>query len=98
MLIDMIQSSMICSGVVDYRAPFILKRYYSSNFPLRLMHKDMHLIMDAARENGVQRPGLEKIDEIYEAASKAGYDDLDYAATITLLEEWAGLKTSSTAK
>ena len=97
-LIELIQASMIRSGVADYKAPFILKKDYSPNFPLRLMHKDMHLMMDAARENGVQLPGLEKIDDIYEAASKAGYDDLDYAATITLLEEWAGLKTSSTAK
>src|SRR5436853_6194918 len=91
-LIELIQASMIRSGVADYKAPFILKKDYSPNFPLRLMHKDMHLMMDAARENGVQLPGLEKIDEVYEAASKAGYDDLDYAATITLLEEWAGLK------
>jgi len=59
--------------------------------PLRLMHKDMHLMMDAARENGVKLPGLEKIDEIYEEASRAGHDDLDYAATIMLLEEWAGI-------
>lgn len=91
-LIELVQASMIRSGVADYKAPFILKRDYSPNFPLRLMHKDMHLMMEAARDNGVKLPGLEKIDEIYEAASRAGYDDLDYAATITILEEMAGLK------
>jgi len=91
-LIELVQASMIRSGVADYKAPFILKRDYSPNFPLRLMHKDMHLMMDAARESGTKLPGLEKIDEIYEAASKAGYDNLDYAATIMLLEEWAGIK------
>jgi 3-hydroxyisobutyrate dehydrogenase-like beta-hydroxyacid dehydrogenase len=91
-LFELIQASMIRSGVADYKAPFILKRDYSPNFPLRLMHKDMHLMMDAARENGVKLPGLEKIDEIYEAASRAGHDDLDYAATIMLVEEMAGMK------
>ncbi|PYP85559.1 MAG: hypothetical protein DMG65_20380 [Candidatus Angelobacter sp. Gp1-AA117] len=90
-LIELIQASMIRSGVAEYKAPFILRRDYSPNFPLRLMHKDMHLMMDAARENGVKLPGLEKIDEIYEEASRAGHDDLDYAATIMLLEEWAGI-------
>ena len=35
---------------------------------------------------------LEKIDEVYEAAKRAGYGDLDYAATLMLLEEWAGMK------
>ena len=92
-LFELIKSSMIRSGVAEYKEPFVLKRDYSPNFPLRLMHKDMHLMMDAGRENGVKLPGLEKIDEIYEAASRAGYDDLDYAATIMLLEEWAGMKS-----
>ena len=91
-LFELIKSSMIRSGVAEYKEPFVLKRDYSPNFPLRLMHKDMHLMMDAARENGVKLPGLEKIDEIYEAASRAGYDDLDYAATIMLVEQMAGLK------
>jgi len=91
-LFQLIKSSMIRSGVAEYKEPFILKHDFSPNFPLRLMHKDMHLMMDAGRENGVKLPGLEKIDEIYEAASRAGYDNLDYAATIQLLEEWAGLK------
>ena len=92
-LFELIKSSMIRSGVAEYKEPFVLKRDYSPNFPLRLMHKDMHLMMDAARENGVKLPGLEKIDEIYEAASRAGYDDLDYAATIMLVEQMAGLKS-----
>jgi len=91
-LFELIQASMIRSGVAEYKAPFLLNRDYSPNFPLRLMHKDMHLMLDAARENGVKLPGLEKIDEIYEADKRAGYGDLDYAASIMLLEEWAGLK------
>ena len=92
-LIELVQASMIRSGVAEYKAPFILKKDYSPNFPLKLMHKDMHLMMDAARENGVKIPGLEKIDEIYEAASRAGYDNLDYAATLTIVEEMAGMKS-----
>jgi len=92
-LFELIKSSLIRSGVAEYKEPFVLKRDYTPNFPLRLMHKDMHLMMDAARENGVKLPGLEKIDEIYEAASRAGYDDLDYASTIMLVEQMAGLKS-----
>lgn len=91
-LFQLIKSSMIRSGVAEYKEPFILKRDYSPNFPLKLMHKDMHLMLEAARENGVKLPALEKVDEVYEAASRAGHDNLDYAVTITLLEEWAGLK------
>jgi 3-hydroxyisobutyrate dehydrogenase len=90
-LIDLIQSTMIRSGVTDYKAPFVLKRDYSPNFPLRLMHKDIHLMLDAAREHRVKLPALETVEEIYEIAHDEGQDDLDYAATLLLLEKWAGV-------
>jgi 3-hydroxyisobutyrate dehydrogenase-like beta-hydroxyacid dehydrogenase len=90
-LIELIQASMVRNGVVDYKAPFVLRRDYSPNFPLRLMHKDIHIMLDTAKENRVKLPALETVDEIYDLASEEGWDDLDYAATLALLEKWAGL-------
>jgi len=90
-MVELIQASMIRSGVVDYKASFVLRRDYSPNFPLRLMHKDIHLLLDTAKEARVKLPALETVDEIYELSSEEGWDDLDYAATIQLLEKWAGL-------
>lgn len=92
-MFELIEASMVRSGVAEYKKPFILNQDFTPNFPLKLMHKDIHLMLDAAKENDVKLPGLTKIDEIYEEASHQGQDELDYAATITLLEEWAGLKT-----
>jgi len=93
-MFELIQASMIRSGVADYKGPFILNQDYSPNFPLKLMHKDIHLMLDAAQENSVKLPGLTRVDEVYEEASKSGMDDLDYAATIVLLEQWAGLRAT----
>lgn len=93
-LIPLIQASMIRSGVVDYKAPFVLKRDFSPNFPLRLMHKDIHLALDAAREARVKLPGLETVEEVYDMATEDGHKDKDYAATITLLEKWAGVEVT----
>ena len=90
-LVELIQASMVRSGVVDYKAPFVLRHDFSPNFPLRLMHKDIHLMLDAAKENRVKLPALETVDEIYELSSEEGWDDLDFAATLQLLEKWAGL-------
>jgi 3-hydroxyisobutyrate dehydrogenase-like beta-hydroxyacid dehydrogenase len=90
-MFELISASMIRSGVAEYKQPFILSRDYSPNFPLKLMHKDIHLMLDAGRESGVDLPGLATIDEIYEEATRAGFADLDYASTITLLEARAGL-------
>jgi 3-hydroxyisobutyrate dehydrogenase-like beta-hydroxyacid dehydrogenase len=91
-LLQLIQASMVRSGVVDYKAPFVLKRDFTPNFPLRLMHKDIHLALEAAKEVRVKLPGLETVEEIYEMATEDGHENLDYAATITLLEKWAGVE------
>ena len=95
-LISLVQSSMVRSGVTDYKAPFVLKRDFTPNFPLRLMHKDIHLMLDAAREARVKLPALETVDEVYEVASEEGQDELDYAATLALLEKWAGIEVKGT--
>ncbi len=91
-LVELVQASMIRSGVTDYKAPFVLKKDYSPNFPLRLMHKDIHLMLDAAKSADVKLPGLEKVEEVYAAGVKEGWKDLDYAATVGVIEKWAGLK------
>jgi len=88
---------MVRSGVVDYKAPFILKRDFSANFPLRLMRKDIRLALEAAKEARVKLPGLETVEEIYDMATEDGHENLDYAATITLLEKWAGIEVKGTA-
>jgi 3-hydroxyisobutyrate dehydrogenase-like beta-hydroxyacid dehydrogenase len=91
-LIGVIQASMVRSGVVDYKAPFVLKRDFTPNFPLRLMHKDIRLALEAAKEVRVKLPALETVEEIYEMATEDGHENLDYAATLTLLEKWAGVE------
>lgn len=91
-LLPLIQASMVRSGVVDYKAPFVSKRDFSPNFPLRLMLKDLKLILDAAKETRVKLPGLKTVEEVYELASEEGQGDLDYAATLTMLEKWAGVE------
>lgn len=96
-LMPLVQASMVRSGVVDYKAPFILKRDFSPNFPLRLMLKDIHLALDAAKESRVRLPGLEAVEEVYDLAAEEGHQDLDYAATLTLLEKWAGIEVKGAA-
>ena len=96
-LISLIEATMVRSGVVEYKAPFVLQRDFTANFPLRLMHKDIRLTLEAAKEARVKLPGLETVEEIYEMATEDGHRDLDYAATLTLLEKWAGVQVKGKA-
>ena len=96
-LISLIEATMVRSGVVEYKAPFVLQRDFTANFPLRLMHKDIRLALEAAKESRVKLPGLETVEEVYEMATEDGHSDLDYAATLTLLEKWAGVQVKGKA-
>jgi len=81
-LVELIQNSMIKSGVTDYKASFVLHEDWSPNFPLRLMLKDIRLMLDAAREIKVELPALKEIEKVYQKAVDAGHADDDYAATV----------------
>jgi 3-hydroxyisobutyrate dehydrogenase-like beta-hydroxyacid dehydrogenase len=96
-LVSLIGATMVHSGVVEYKAPFVLNRDFTPNFPLRLMHKDILLALEAAKEARVKLPGLETVEEIYEMATEDGHRDLDYAATLSLLEKWAGVQVKGEA-
>jgi 3-hydroxyisobutyrate dehydrogenase-like beta-hydroxyacid dehydrogenase len=96
-LVSLIEATMVRSGVVEYKAPFVLQRDFTPNFPLRLMHKDILLALEAAKEARVKLPALETVEEIYDLATEEGHRDLDYAATLTLLEKWAGVQVKGEA-
>jgi 3-hydroxyisobutyrate dehydrogenase-like beta-hydroxyacid dehydrogenase len=96
-LMPLINMSMVKSGVVEYKAPFVLHRDFAANFPLKLMRKDIRLALDAAKESRVKLPGLETVEEVYDMAVEDGHADLDYAATLMLLEKWAGVEVKGVA-
>ena len=81
-LVELIQNSMIRSGVVDYKASFVLNQDWSPNFPLRLMLKDIHLMLDAARQEKLELPALKEIEKVYQKAVEAGHADDDFAVTV----------------
>jgi len=96
-LMPLVNASMVRSGVVEYKSPFVLGRDFTANFPLRLMRKDIRLALEAAKEARVKLPGLETVEEIYEMAIEDGHAELDYAATLLLLEKWAGVEVKGQA-
>ena len=89
---------MVRSGVVEYKGPFVLNRDFTPSFPLRLMHKDIKLTLEAAKEARVKLPALETVEEIYEMATGVMAIRISItAATLTLLEKWAGVQVKGTA-
>jgi 3-hydroxyisobutyrate dehydrogenase-like beta-hydroxyacid dehydrogenase len=81
-LVEVMQSSMARSGVLDVKAPNLLKGEYVPSFPLRLMHKDLGLALDLANQLGVPLPVTAAARETYSAVKGAAKEDLDYSAVM----------------
>ena len=81
-LVEVLQSSMGRAAVLDVKAPLLLKGEYPPSFPLRLMHKDVGLALDLAKEVGVTLPAGAAAYSTYSAVKNAAKEDLDYAAVM----------------
>jgi 3-hydroxyisobutyrate dehydrogenase-like beta-hydroxyacid dehydrogenase len=81
-LVEVLQSSMARSGVLDVKAPNLLKGEYKPSFPLRLMHKDLSLALDLANQIGVALPAAAAARETYSYVKGAFKEDLDYSAVM----------------
>jgi 3-hydroxyisobutyrate dehydrogenase-like beta-hydroxyacid dehydrogenase len=81
-LVEVMQSSMARSGVLDVKAPNLLKGEYVPSFPLRLMHKDLSLALDLGNQLGVALPAAAAARETYNYVKGAAKEDLDYSAVM----------------
>lgn len=81
-LVEVMQSSMARAAVLDVKAPLLLKGEYPPSFPLRLMHKDIGLALDLAREIGVTLPAGAAAFSTYSAVKAKAQEDMDYAAVM----------------
>ena len=79
-LVEVMQSSMARSPLLDVKAPLILAKNFAPSFPLRLMHKDLGLAMDLANQLGVPLPSTAVAREVYSAVRGKATEDVDYAA------------------
>ncbi|NDJ53530.1 MAG: NAD(P)-dependent oxidoreductase [Chloroflexi bacterium] len=68
-------------------APFLARKRemmesaeYDMQFPLRWMHKDLHLASISAFESGAAMPMANAAKELYQLALRSGYGDQDFAA------------------
>jgi 3-hydroxyisobutyrate dehydrogenase-like beta-hydroxyacid dehydrogenase len=81
-LVEVMQSSMARSGVLDVKSQNLLKGDYTPSFPLRLMLKDVNLAMDLAKELGVTLPAVAAAQATYSAVKRDAKEDMDYSGVM----------------
>lgn len=81
-LVEVMQSSMGRAPLLDVKAPLMLKGEFPASFPLRLMHKDVRLALELAREHGVTLPAGAAAYGTYSQVKDSSKDDPDFSAVM----------------
>jgi 3-hydroxyisobutyrate dehydrogenase-like beta-hydroxyacid dehydrogenase len=81
-LVEVLQSSMARSGVLDVKSQNLLKGEYTPSFPLRLMHKDLNLALELAKQVSVELPATAAAFKTYSKVKDEAKEDLDYSAVM----------------
>ena len=92
MMLDILNNSAAKSGLVSFKAPFILDRNFTTNFSTKWMHKDVSMALDSARSQDLPMPLTAVTQQMFQAAMAKGCADLDFCSTIKVMEGFAGIE------
>jgi 3-hydroxyisobutyrate dehydrogenase/2-hydroxy-3-oxopropionate reductase len=95
LMLDILANSAAKSGLIDYKAPFIFKRDFTTNFAVKWMHKDIGLMLDSGAELNVPLPLTSLTRQIFQAAIASGHGEEDICSTIKVLEEITGVEVKA---
>ena len=91
-ILRMIAGSGYSSPMMNFRCPMIGERAFrKAAFKLRLMRKDMMLVLADAQELGVPMPVAESAYAMLTAANQQGLGDLDVSAVVAFQERLTGM-------
>jgi 3-hydroxyisobutyrate dehydrogenase-like beta-hydroxyacid dehydrogenase len=79
-LLETMGSSAVGAPFVKYKTEPLLHDDFSATFTTALMEKDIDLILDAAKQAGLELPVAQELKSLLRATAQAGYADDDFMA------------------
>ena len=95
---SILMNSRAKAGIFEMKGPNILKRDFTTFFPLRLMDKDMRLALETADALRIPMPAVRAVKEVLGACVAAGQGDEDMSSAIRHLERAGGVEVASRSK
>ena len=92
LMLEVLDNSAAKSGLISFKAPYVFKRDFSTNFSTKWMHKDISLALDSAREMDIPLPLTSLTQQMFRAAMAMGFADDDICSTVKVMESWAGVE------
>jgi 3-hydroxyisobutyrate dehydrogenase len=90
-MLEIFANSAPASPLLKYKAEELKTREFNATFTVKLMERDVDLMLDVARKSEMSLPVLALVRQLYAAARATGRGDLDVSAVLLMLEEMAGL-------
>jgi 3-hydroxyisobutyrate dehydrogenase-like beta-hydroxyacid dehydrogenase len=94
---EVMTGSPIGSPMLRARAPLMLDLPEQAWFDVELMHKDIRLVLETARQLGVPVPSSAAADGLLARAEELGYARRDIAAFFEVLTRTAGAPAATAA-
>ncbi|MHA7056401.1 NAD(P)-dependent oxidoreductase [Aquimarina sp. M1] len=79
-LFDVLLTTPVVAPVMAALRSKLEASNYEANFPLKWMHKDLHLSSVSAYESAIAAPNLNMTKEIFAQAKQYGFGDLDFTS------------------
>lgn len=95
LMLEILDNSAAKSGLISYKAPFVMRRDFAANFSTKWMEKDISLILESGRELDVPLFLTGLTGQIFRSAIAAGYGEEDFCSVIKVLEEQAGVEVTA---
>jgi len=92
LMLDILDHSAAKSGLIAFKAPFVFRRDFTTNFSTKWMHKDIGLALGSAEELGLPMPMTSLTEQLFQSAIAEGYGEDDMCSTIRVMERWAGVE------
>ncbi|MGH9720840.1 MAG: NAD(P)-dependent oxidoreductase [Bryobacteraceae bacterium] len=92
LMLDILANSAAKSGLIEFKAPYVLDRNFAANFSVKWMHKDIGLMLESGKELGVPLFLTALTRQLFQAAIATGHADEDICSTIKVLEGLTGVE------
>jgi len=82
------------SKILEQHGERMLARDFEPGAPARIQHKDLRMILDEARAEGLTLPLSQRVFEEYRALLASGHGDVDHSGLLLELERLNGVRLS----
>jgi 3-hydroxyisobutyrate dehydrogenase-like beta-hydroxyacid dehydrogenase len=92
LMLDILANSAAKSGLIEFKAPYVLRGDFAPNFSVKWMHKDIGLMLESGEALNVPLLLTGLTHQIFQNVIASGFGEEDICSTIKPLERAAGVQ------